>query len=136
MTLTNHGRVQRRNRRHYLLFATASGIEANLKSQFATSGWGGTRKPPFAFTEHRVLRSTGVLHSDVAVQVNIRVMRVYSKLREMTLTHKDILLKLEQMEAQTLQNPDDTQPIFSALKQLLNLEAPSRRMIGIKVKDE
>jgi hypothetical protein len=63
-------------------------------------------------------------------------MRVYAKLREMVLTHKDILLKLEQMEAQTAQNSDDIQMIFSALKQLINPEQPPRRKIGFNVKDE
>ena len=108
----------------------------NLKSQFATSSWGGNRKLPYAFTEHGVLMLSGVLNSQTAIQVNIRIMRVYSKLREMVLTHKDILLKLDQMEAQTWQNSEDIQMIFSALKQLIDPEHPPRRMIGFNVKDE
>jgi hypothetical protein len=54
----------------------------------------------------------------------------------MVLTHKDILLKLDQMEAQTWQNSEDIQMIFSALKQLIDPEHPPRRMIGFNVKDE
>ena len=108
----------------------------NLKSQNATSSWGGKRKLPYAFTEYGVLMLSGVLKSPTAIQVNIRIMRVYTKLREMILTHKDILLKLEQMETQVLQNSEDIQMIFSALKQLLNPEQPPRRRIGFNVKDE
>ena len=108
----------------------------NLKSQNATSSWGGKRKLPYAFTEYGVLMLSGVLNSPTAIQVNIRIMRVYTKLREMILTHKDILLKLEQMETQVLQNSEDIQMIFSALKQLLNPEQPPRRRIGFNVKDE
>src|SRR5213075_588593 len=67
----------------------------NLKSQNATSSWGGRRKIPFAFTEHGVLMLSSVLSSDRAVQVNIQIMRIYTKLSQMLLTHKDILLKLE-----------------------------------------
>lgn len=108
----------------------------SLKSQFATSSWGGKRKLPYAFTEHGVLMLSGVLNSQTAIQVNIRIMRVYSKLREMVLTHKDILLKLDQLESQTSQNSDDIQVVFSALKQLIDPQHPPRRMIGFNVKNE
>jgi hypothetical protein len=45
---------------------------ANLKSQFATSSWGGRRTPPYAFTEHGVAMLSSVLKSGRAVQMNIR----------------------------------------------------------------
>ena len=53
----------------------------NLKSQNATSSWGGRRKLPYAFTEHGVLMLSSVLNSPTAIQVNIKIMRVYTKLR-------------------------------------------------------
>ena len=117
------------------MFQLSSEEFENLRSQIATSSWGGKRKPPYAFTEHGVLMLSGVLNSGTAIQVNIRIMRVYAKLREMLLTHKDILLKLEQMESQVLQNTDDIQMIFSALKQLVDPANPPRRRIGFNVKD-
>ena len=107
----------------------------NLKSQSATSSWGGKRKLPYAFTEYGVLMLSGVLNSPTAIQVNIRIMRVYAKLREMVLTHKDILLKLEQLEHTVSQNSSDIEIIFSALKQLLNPKQPPRQRIGFKVND-
>jgi hypothetical protein len=70
----------------------------NLKSQFATSSWGGRRKLPFAFTEHGVLMLSSVLSSERAVQVNIQIMRIYTRMREMLMTNKDILAKLEKLE--------------------------------------
>ena len=50
----------------------------NLKSQNATSSWGGRRKKPYAFTEHGVLMLSSVLNSDRAIQVNIQIMRIYA----------------------------------------------------------
>ena len=70
----------------------------NLKSQFATSSWGGRRKLPHAFTEEGVAMLSGVLHSDRAIRVNIQIMRVFTRMREMLETHKEILKKLDNME--------------------------------------
>lgn len=104
----------------------------NLKSQIVTSSWGGRRKLPYAFTEHGVLMLSSVLNSSRAVEVNIQIMRIYTKLREMLLTHKDILLKLEQLEQQVVQNSQDIQVVFAALKELLNHPQAPRQMIGFK----
>jgi len=70
----------------------------NLKSQFATSSWGGRRKLPLAFTEQGVAMLSGVLSSDIAINVHIQIIRVFSKMKELLLNNKDILLKLEKME--------------------------------------
>ena len=55
----------------------------NLKSQFATSSWGGRRTPPYAFTEHGVLMLSSVLNSDKAIKVNIQIMRIFTKVRRL-----------------------------------------------------
>jgi hypothetical protein len=70
----------------------------NLKSQFATSSWGGRRKEPYVFTEHGVLMLSSVLNSERAIAVNIKIMRVYTKLREMLFSNKDLLLRMEKIE--------------------------------------
>jgi hypothetical protein len=54
-----------------------------LRSQFVTSSWGGTRKLPFVFTEQGIAMLSGVLHSDAAIAVNIQIMRVFVRLRQM-----------------------------------------------------
>ena len=56
---------------------------------------------PYAFTEQGVAMLSSVLNSERAIQVNIRIMRIYTKLKGMLLTHKDILLKLEKLERKT-----------------------------------
>jgi hypothetical protein len=104
----------------------------NLKSQNATSSWGGRRKLPSAFTEHGVLMLSSVLNSERAVAVNIQIMRIYTKMREMLMTNQEILLKLEQLERQTFQNSDDIQMIFAALKELLNPPQEPRPRIGFR----
>jgi hypothetical protein len=104
--------------------------------QIGISSWGGTRKLPYAFTEHGVAMLSAVLSSDTAIEVNIRIIRIFTKLREMLLTHTDILLKLEQLERQVVQNSDDIQMIFAALKQLLNPPQEPRPRIGFRRRDE
>ncbi|MDZ4203215.1 MAG: ORF6N domain-containing protein [Bacteroidales bacterium] len=90
----------------------------NLKSQIATSSWGGRRKLPSAFTEHGVLMLSSVLNSDLAIKVNIQIVRVYIKIRNMLGTHKDLLLKFEQFEAKLADHDDKIMLILEYIKQL------------------
>jgi hypothetical protein len=81
----------------------------SLRSQIATSkkARGGRRYAPLAFTEHGVLMLSSVLNSERAVQVNIQIMRIYTKLKGMLMDHKDILLKLERLEKKVSGHDDD-----------------------------
>ncbi|HYG15030.1 MAG TPA: ORF6N domain-containing protein [Bacteroidia bacterium] len=117
------------------MFQTTNHELINLRSQFVTSSWGGQRYLPYAFTEHGVLMLSSVLNSQRAIQMNIHIMRVYTKLREVVLTNKDILLKLEQLEGRVSGHDEDMQMIFSALKQLLNPPQAPRKRIGFKNDD-
>jgi hypothetical protein len=99
----------------------------------SNSGRGGTRKMPYAFTEQGVAMLSGVLNSDIAIEVHVRLIRIFAKLREIALTHKDILLKLEQLEKTVARNSEEIEAIFAALKQLLiPEEQTNRRRIGFK----
>ena len=91
---------------------------------------------PYAFTEHGVLMLANVLKSDRAIQMSVRIIEIFVKLREILLTHKDILLKFEQMEKKVIQNSEEIQLIFSALKQLLNPPPEPRKQIGYKKSDK
>ena len=62
----------------------------NLKSHFATSSWGGTRKLPMVFTEQGVAMLSTVLNSERAIMVNIQIRRSFTKLRELFATHNDL----------------------------------------------
>ena len=74
----------------------------NWRSQFVTSNRDrmGLRYPPYCFTEQGVTMLSCILNSKKAIETNIRIIRVFTKMREMLLTHKDILLKLEKFEQQ------------------------------------
>ncbi|MGC3979213.1 MAG: ORF6N domain-containing protein [Paludibacteraceae bacterium] len=108
----------------------------NLKSQNATSSWGGTRKYPLAFTEQGVAMLSSVLNSETAIRVNIRIIRVFTKMRTLLLTHKDILLQLEKMEKKMAGHSTDIATIFEYLKQLLNPPNPPRPKIGFRRSNE
>lgn len=108
-----------------------------LKSQNATSSWGGRRKLPSAFTEQGVAMLSSILNSDTAIEVNIRIVRVFTKLREYALTHKEILLQLAKLEKEVKGHSKDIENIFMVLKELLEREkkpAP-RTKIGFKQYD-
>ena len=75
---------------------------------------------------------SSVLNSERAINVNIQIMRIYAKMREMLLTHKDILLKLEQIERKIAGHDEDIQLIFKYLKQLLNPPQEPRPRIGFR----
>jgi len=104
----------------------------NLRSQFATSSWGGRRVAPYAFTEHGVLMLSSVLNSERAISVNIQIMRIYTKMRELLMTNQEILLKLEQLERKVDGHDEDIQVIFAHLKQLLDPPQQPRPRIGFR----
>jgi hypothetical protein len=110
-----------------------------ISSSDKASGWGGVRKMPFVFTEQGVAMLSSVLNSETAIDVNIQIVRIFTKMREMLVTQKDILLKLENLERKILKQDDrhkkheeEIQIIFKALKRLLNPELPPRKRIGFK----
>lgn len=109
----------------------------NLKSQIATSSWGGRRKLPFAFTEHGVLMLSSVLNSERAIKVNIQVMRVYIRIREMIMLNKDILQRLQGIEEKLSENDTQIMMIFEYLNQFEKAkqqesEQKNRPQIGFK----
>ena len=105
----------------------------NLRCQNGTSSWGGSRYLPMAFTEQGVAMLSSVLNSSRAIQVNIQIIRIFTRMREMLLNYKEIQLKLEQLERQTLRNTADVQSVFDYLKQLLvPVEQVERERIGFR----
>jgi len=76
------------------------------------------------------------LNSERAIEVNIQIVRVFIKMREMMLTHKNILLQLEKIEKKLTRHDDDIALIFEYLKQLLDPPQTPRRKIGFKRSDD
>ena len=89
---------------------------------------------PYAFTEHGVLMLANVLKSEQAITMSIRIIEIFVKLREALLAHKDILLKIEQLERKSVQFDGDIQMIFKYLRELLSPPSAPMRKIGFKQK--
>ena len=112
----------------------------SLRSQIGTLKRGEHSKYlPMAFTEQGVAMLSSVLSSKMAIEVNIQIIRVFSKMRALILSNKEILLKLELVEKNMIKNEagmkkhdEDIQVIFKVLKQLVNPPQPPRTRIGFK----
>jgi hypothetical protein len=97
----------------------------------------GLRYAPFCFTEQGVAMLSSVLNSDRAIQVNIQIIRIFTKMRALLSTHKEILIKLEQLEKKDIEHDDKIMLIFEYLKQFEEakreeLEQKNRPRIGFK----
>jgi arsenate reductase-like glutaredoxin family protein len=110
----------------------------NWMSQIATSNSikMGLRKPPLCFTEQGVAMLSSVLNSERAIQMNIQIIRIFTKMKEMALTHSDILLKLESLEKQGSKHSQEIQAIFKALKQLVQTPKIEEERVRIGFKKD
>mgnify|MGYP001544357606 CR=1 FL=1 len=105
----------------------------DLRCQIGTSSWGGTRYMPMAFTEQGVAMLSSVLSSKRAIQVNIQIMRAFTKLRVMISSHKELQKKLEAMEKRY---DEQFRVVFEAIQQLLKEDAKPAKKVGFKIKKE
>lgn len=105
----------------------------NLIFQNGISSWGGVRKMPFAFTEHGVAMLSGILKSEIAIEVNLRIIRTFIQIRELLVSNKDMIQKLDQLEKQVEGNSSDIKNIFVALRQLLQNQIKNRTTVGFKI---
>ena len=120
------------------MFQLSSDEFKNLKSQFATSSsvWGGRRKLPFVFTEHGVIMAAGVLNSQRAVQASIYVVRAFIKLRQLLSTHKELAVKLQELERKLQGHDEQIQLLIEAIRQLMlpPAETKTKQPFGFHVK--
>lgn len=103
-----------------------------LRSQNGTSSsnWGGTRYVPMAFTEQGVAMLSSVLGSVTAIQVNIQIIRTFTKMRELLLTSAELMLKMEKMEQRLDSNDQSIEIVFNYLKELIQQESQPRIKVG------
>jgi hypothetical protein len=90
---------------------------------------------PFAFTEQGVAMLSSVLNSERAIEVNIAIMRVFVRLREMMATHKELAFKLVELEERLEGHDEQIQNIFEAIRQLMTPPERPRRKIGFEAKE-
>jgi DNA-binding PadR family transcriptional regulator len=101
---------------------------SDLKSHIVISSWGGLRRAkPYAFTENGVAMLSSVLNSKQAIQVNIQIMRTFTKLRALIASHKDLARKLDELEKKY---DEQFQVVFQAIRQLIEVEEKPKRKIG------
>lgn len=110
---------------------------SDLRCQIGTSSWGGARYSPLAFTEQGVAMLSSVLSSERAITVNIQIIRIFTRMRQLLSTHKEILHKLEQVEKKDMEHDEKLLLIFDYLKQLEQAkqdqqEFKNRRSIGFR----
>jgi phage regulator Rha-like protein len=111
----------------------------NWRYQFGTSNEDkkGLRYPPFCFTEHGVLMLASVLNSDRAIQINIQIVRVFTKMREILMENKEILQQLERVYEELAKHDEKIILIFEYIRQLeqekqLVTDQQNRKKIGFK----
>ncbi|MGK5082051.1 ORF6N domain-containing protein [Bdellovibrionota bacterium FG-1] len=124
----------RRNLRRFpldFMFILTDQEFRNLKSQFATSSseWGGSRKPPMAFTEQGVAMLSTVLNSDRAIEVNIAIMRAFVRLRKVLILDKEFENRIAQIERKY---DGRFKVVFEAIRELISTRSvPRKRIIGL-----
>jgi hypothetical protein len=114
---------------------------ANLRFQFETSSWGGTRYFPYAFTELGVSMLSSVLNSVKAVQMNINIMRAFIALKQSVLDHKNLAEQIKEIQQTTRSHDEQLKQIHAAVETILEEKLQSkswgrRKRIGFKIKKD
>ncbi len=118
------------------MFALTYQEVRNLRSQIVTSSpssWGGSRYSPMAFTEHGVAMLSSVLNSERAIEVNILIIRAFIKLREMIVSQKDLVRRLDDLEKKY---DGQFKIVFDALRSLMAPPMKPKRKIGFDLKEK
>jgi hypothetical protein len=103
---------------------------ANLKSQFATSSWGGRRKRPLAFTEHGAIMAATVLNSPRAVEMSIYIVRAFVQLRTLLASNKELAQQLAKLERKVSSHDQAIVGILNTIRELMSPPNPIKRPIG------
>lgn len=107
----------------------------NLRSQFGTSSWGGERYLPMVFTEQGVSMLSSVLNSKMAIAVNIQIMRIFTRIRQMLTDNTELRLDIEKIKKKLDNQDKNMEIVFRYLDELLEKkESPKpRTKIGYKL---
>ena len=141
VTTGNLNKAVKRNSKRFpddFMFQLNKQEYENLLFQFGTSSWGGTRTLPFAFTEQGVAMLSGVLNSDRAIQVNIQIMRIFTKIREMLVVNLSLRIEVEAIKKKLENHDKNIELVFNYLDELIDKhENPTpREPIGFKLSDK
>ena len=111
-----------------------------LRSQSATSnarpGRGGRRYHPYAFTEHGAVMAASVLNTDRAVEVSVFVVRAFVRMSQVLASHRQLALKLAELEARVTVHDKNIQSLLAAIRQLMQPPEPKKKRIGFVTDDD
>ena len=104
----------------------------NLRCNFSTSSWGGKRYLPFAFTEQGVAMLSGLLNSDLAIEMNIAIMRAFVLMREWAFTYQELAERIASLEKQHGKRFDDIEQVLNYLikKEKQSMQQQERKQVG------
>ena len=127
----------RRNIRRFppdFMFELTSDEWKELRTQFATSKKGGTTRPPFAFTEQGVAMLSSVLNSEIAIEVNIAIMRAFVLIRQWALNYQELAERLDELKKLQGQRFDDIEQVLKYLiqKDKQQTQQAVRKQVGYK----
>lgn len=128
----------RRNRKRFpqdFAFQLTAEEFTNLRSQIATSRYGGRRYRPWVFTEHGAIMLATVLNSDIAVQASVRVVRAFVQMRELVSANAVLARKLAELEEKSDLHDEAIAQLFQAIRGLIEPPAPKKREIGFHVRE-
>jgi len=128
-------RQVRRNKERFpddFMFELTKDEFDNLRSQFGTSRWGGSRYIPMVFTEQGVAMLSSVLNSSRAIAVNIRIIRVFTKIREMLTDNLNIKLEIEEIKKNLSNQNKNIELVFQYLDELIEKKEKPITKIGFK----
>lgn len=94
--------------------------QRNLRSQFGTSSWGGSRYTPMAFTEQGVAMLSSILNSKKAIRMNVAIMRAFVEMRKTVLKNKNISAKLKMLEDRLGEHDTQLRKIYDTIEDLLD----------------
>ncbi len=137
VTTGNLNKAVKRNLKRFpddFMFQLTNEEFKNLMFQNGISNWGGKRKLPFAFTEQGVAMLSGVLNSDRAINVNIQIMRIFTRVRQALIDNTELRLAVEELKSKTDNNTKNIELVFQYLDELLEKKENSVPMekIGYK----
>ena len=107
----------------------------NLRSQIVTSSWGGTRYVPNAFTEQGVAMLASILNSEKAISINIQIVRVFTRVRQMLLDNTELRLAIEELKKRSDNHTKNIEVLFGYLDELIDKKEKQvpRKLIGYKL---
>jgi len=125
----------KRNRRRFpadFVMQITAEEASNLRSQnvISSSGHGGRRTLPYAFTEHGAIMAASVLNSERAVEMSIFVVRAFVRMRDALASNRQVMAKLAELERRVEGHDANIQELIEAIRELMVPPPATGRRIG------